>query len=91
MDGVSGFMTIIIAKQCMQNHKLLSPNAMKELVLDSLADVRIKIHYSTNIDKLKKENHEYFGERESIFHFDCDGPNTIVHMEETHNYGPPGE
>ena len=40
---------------------------------------------------LSKENHEYFGDRESIFHFECDGPNTIVHMEETHNYGPPGE
>ena len=35
MDGVSGFTTIITAKQCMQNHKLLSPNAVKELVLDS--------------------------------------------------------
>ena len=34
---------------------------------------------------------EYHGPRESIFHFDCDGPNTIVHMEETHNYGPSGK
>ena len=33
MDGVSGSTTIITAKQCMQNHKLLSLNAVKELVL----------------------------------------------------------
>ena len=38
-DGVSGSTTIITAKQCMQNHKLLSLNAMKELVLDSLVDM----------------------------------------------------
>ena len=42
---------------------------------------------------LSKEHpwNEYHGPRESIFHFECDGPNTIVHMEETHNYGPPGK
>ena len=45
---------------------------------------------SLNLSKEHPWN-EYHGPRESIFHFECDGPNTIVHMEETHNYGPPGK
>ena len=37
MDVASGSMTIITAKRFIKNHKLLSLNAMKELVLDSLS------------------------------------------------------
>ena len=40
MDVASGSMTIITAKRFIMNHKLLSLNAMKELVLDSLVDMQ---------------------------------------------------
>ena len=53
MDVASGSMIIITVKRSMQKHLLLSLNAVKELVLDSLTDVLIKIHHSRNVDKLE--------------------------------------
>ena len=53
MDVASGSMIIITVKRSMKNHKLLSLNAMKELVLDSLVDMQHIICFRVEPNILK--------------------------------------